>query len=85
MGDVFLELRKKQSHVQEVIRSEELAFSKTLDDGCEIFESVIAEFGSLRKFLHSVPLELDKNSGTAYKPFDIRKSEKSRAGHFVWV
>jgi alanyl-tRNA synthetase len=60
MGDFFQELRKKQSHVQEVIRSEELAFSKTLDDGCEIFESVIAEFGALRKFLLSVPFELGK-------------------------
>ena len=36
MGDVFPELRKKQSHVQEVIKAEEDAFNKTLDRGIGI-------------------------------------------------
>jgi alanyl-tRNA synthetase len=41
MGDVFPELRKKQSHVEEVIKSEEEAFNKTLDRGLELFNEKI--------------------------------------------
>jgi alanyl-tRNA synthetase len=41
MGDVFQELRKKQSHVQEVIKAEEDAFNKTLDRGLELFNEEI--------------------------------------------
>ena len=33
MGDVFPEIRAKKKHVQEVIRTEEEAFNKTLDGG----------------------------------------------------
>jgi alanyl-tRNA synthetase/REP element-mobilizing transposase RayT len=40
MGDVFPELRKKQSHVQEMIKMEEEAFNKTLDRGIEIFGAI---------------------------------------------
>jgi alanine--tRNA ligase len=42
MGDVFPEIRKKQSHVKEVIKAEEEAFNKTLDRGIELFEQAIA-------------------------------------------
>jgi alanyl-tRNA synthetase len=41
MGGVFPELRKKQPHVQEVIKAEEEAFNKTLDRGIELFQQVI--------------------------------------------
>jgi alanyl-tRNA synthetase len=41
MGDVFPELRKKQSHVQEVIKTEEEAFNKTLDRGIDMFEEFV--------------------------------------------
>jgi len=37
MGDVFPEIRAKKKHVQDVIRSEEEAFNKTLDRGIELF------------------------------------------------
>ncbi len=37
MGDVFPEIRAKKKHVQDVIRTEEEAFNKTLDNGIEIF------------------------------------------------
>src|SRR3984885_10774317 len=43
MGDVFPELRKKQSHVQEVIKAEEEAFNKTLDRGIKRFENEVFE------------------------------------------
>ncbi len=39
MGDVFPEVRAKKKHVQEVIRTEEEAFNKTLDTGIQIFET----------------------------------------------
>jgi len=38
MGQVFPELRKKQSHVAEVIKAEEEAFNKTLDRGIKFFD-----------------------------------------------
>jgi alanyl-tRNA synthetase len=37
MGDVFPEIRARKKHVQEVIRTEEEAFNKTLDRGIELF------------------------------------------------
>src|SRR6266478_1151806 len=38
MGRVFPEILQKQDHIEEVIRSEEDAFNKTLDRGIEIFD-----------------------------------------------
>ncbi|HRI12092.1 MAG TPA: alanine--tRNA ligase [Verrucomicrobiota bacterium] len=38
MGDVFPEIRTKQSHVKEVLKREEEAFNKTLDNGIAQFE-----------------------------------------------
>jgi alanyl-tRNA synthetase len=37
MGDVFPEIRARKKHVQEVIRTEEEAFNKTLDTGMALF------------------------------------------------
>ncbi len=39
MGDIFPEIRAKKQHVQDVIRTEEEAFNKTLDRGIELFEN----------------------------------------------
>jgi alanyl-tRNA synthetase len=39
MGDVFPEIRARKKHVQEIIRTEEEAFNKTLDTGIQIFET----------------------------------------------
>jgi alanyl-tRNA synthetase len=41
MGDVFPEIRKKQKHVEDVLRKEEEAFNKTLDRGIEEFNHAI--------------------------------------------
>ena len=43
MGDVFPEIRAKKKHVQEVIRSEEEAFNKTLDRGTVRLDERCAE------------------------------------------
>src|ERR1035437_6320802 len=42
MGDVFPEIRARKKNVQDVIRTEEEAFNKTLDRGIELFEEVVA-------------------------------------------
>src|ERR1035438_5575105 len=42
MGDVFPEIRARKKHVQEVIRTEEEAFNKTLDRGIELFNEHVA-------------------------------------------
>ncbi len=55
MGDVFPEIRKKQSHVVEVILREEEAFNKTLDTGCAFFEVAAKEIEGATKFLTSAP------------------------------
>jgi alanyl-tRNA synthetase len=39
MGGVFPEIRARKKHVQEVIRTEEEAFNKTLDRGIELLET----------------------------------------------
>ncbi len=39
MGDVFPEIRLRQSHVEEVIRIEEEAFNRTLDKGISLFQA----------------------------------------------
>jgi len=41
MGDVFPEIRARKKHVQEVIRTEEEAFNKTLDRGIKLFENEV--------------------------------------------
>ena len=43
MGDVFPEIRARKKHVQEVIRTEEEAFNKTLDMGINIFNQMVFE------------------------------------------
>jgi alanyl-tRNA synthetase/REP element-mobilizing transposase RayT len=43
MGDVFPEIRAKKKQVQDVIRTEEEAFNKTLDRGLALFEEEAAK------------------------------------------
>jgi len=49
MGHVFPEVREKRKAVQEVIRSEEEAFNKTLDHGLDQFEAVVAAIEPVRE------------------------------------
>jgi alanyl-tRNA synthetase len=48
MGDVFPEVRAKQSKIKQTIEREEEAFNKTLDRGIELFEEVVTEFEKLQ-------------------------------------
>lgn len=40
LGDVFPEIRERQTHIQRIIKSEEKLFGATLDRGLEVFEKV---------------------------------------------
>jgi alanyl-tRNA synthetase len=44
-GDVFPEIRSRQKHVEQVIRTEEEAFNKTLDRGIALFEEHVGTKG----------------------------------------
>jgi alanyl-tRNA synthetase len=51
MGDVFPEVRAKQSHAKETIKREEEAFNKTLDRGIEVFNKAIADRSRLKQIV----------------------------------
>src|SRR5205814_8986894 len=46
MGDVFPEIRVRQSRIKDTIEREEEAFNKTLDKGIELFEREVARGAS---------------------------------------
>src|SRR5438309_154731 len=50
MGDVFPEIRAKQTPIKETIRREEEAFNKTLDMGMTLFEEAAGMVESLESF-----------------------------------
>jgi len=57
MGDIFPEIRARKKRVQEVIRTEEEAFNKTLDRGIRLFENdVFLEAISATTELEGCPL-----------------------------
>ena len=66
MGDVFPEIRAKQKHVRDVIRTEEEAFNRTLDRGIELFrdetakrkETLSGEFAFKLYDTYGFPLDL---------------------------
>src|SRR5260370_5062950 len=58
MGDVFPEVRAKQSRVQETIKREEEAFNTTLDKGIELFEGWVEANREIRAFLRTIPRAL---------------------------
>ncbi|GAB4379456.1 MAG: alanine--tRNA ligase [Calditrichia bacterium] len=53
MGEAFPEIKERQKHVQEVIRSEEENFNKTLDRGIEIFDELVKKLKAENK--HMIP------------------------------
>jgi alanyl-tRNA synthetase/REP element-mobilizing transposase RayT len=55
MGDVFPEIRARKKHVQEVIRTEEEAFNKTLDKGIALFNDEVVHL----------------SGGTGYQPVAV--------------
>src|SRR5947209_15727735 len=76
MGDVFPEVRAKESKIREIIRREEEAFNKTLDKGIEIFEKAVADRARLRRIAEQTNLttgttmELVFPGGIAFELYD---------------
>ena len=73
MGDVFPEIRAKKKHVQDVIRIEEEAFNKTLDNGIALFEEYAQRGQEAAKVaqaaqLHGAQGHVD--GGFAFKLYD---------------
>jgi alanyl-tRNA synthetase len=54
MGGVFPEIRAKKKHVQEVIRTEEEAFNKTLDTGIQLFDQIVTLESGLQEIARNV-------------------------------
>jgi alanyl-tRNA synthetase len=46
MGDIFPEIRSRQTFVQDVLRREEVAFNKTLDRGINLFTDEVARLSA---------------------------------------
>ncbi len=51
MGDVFPEVRARQTTIQKTIRREEESFNKTLDRGIEVFNKAIADRSRLKQIV----------------------------------
>src|ERR1035438_10380540 len=75
MGDVFPEIRAKKKHVQEVIRTEEEAFNKTLDRGLEFFEDYAKQAASAARIAGGQPVFDGQWAFTLYDtygfPYDL--------------
>jgi alanyl-tRNA synthetase len=70
MGDVFPEIRAQKKNVQDVIRTEEEGFNKTLDRGIELFEEAFSEYRvkaeAHRAGMKSLPTHADLGHSSAY-------------------
>src|SRR5947208_707955 len=55
MGDVFPEIRAKQTAIKQTIRREEQAFNRTLDRGIEIFQKAVDQVESSPTFFKDDP------------------------------
>jgi alanyl-tRNA synthetase/REP element-mobilizing transposase RayT len=75
MGEVFPEIRAKKKHVQEVIRTEEEAFNKTLDRGLEFFEDYAKQAVSAARIAGGQPVFDGQWAFTLYDtygfPYDL--------------
>ena len=77
MGDVFPEIRDRKKHVQEVIRTEEEAFNRTLDKGIALFEQEVA----MAKMLGGQPRQGIRG---ALSPRDKPTEEHAISGEFAF-
>ncbi len=68
MGDVFPELRVKKEQIKSVLKLEEEAFNRTLDNGLRVFEEVVDYQIGLKSVHESIGSKLDdlkKNKASA--------------------
>jgi alanyl-tRNA synthetase len=85
MGDVFPELRTKQTHVEEVLKREEEAFNKTLDKGIALFESEVVRLTGSAGFQPAPSGILpDGPSGATQSEQDARAPRETISGAFAF-
>jgi alanyl-tRNA synthetase len=90
MGDVFPEIRARKKHVQEVIRTEEEAFNKTLDRGIELLETAFfladETLKRLSKTTPPKPLEIGglDSKGGAIEKLIIKDDLGTITGRFAF-
>src|SRR5881275_530702 len=77
MGDVFPEVRVKQSRIKETIEHEEESFNKTLDKGIELFESEIA--GGVSKISGALAFRLYDEQGFPLDLTELMARERGLA------
>jgi alanyl-tRNA synthetase/REP element-mobilizing transposase RayT len=89
MGDVFPGIRARKKHMQEVIRTEEEAFNKTLDNGIALFNEEAAKLlrsapapGAADRAL-AVGSESSDNQGARYSKRRLPHFERPRAKYMV--
>ena len=90
MGDVFSEIRAKKKHVQDVIRTEEEAFNKTLDKGIALFDEEAKLLGSApapgaADRALAVGSESSDNQGAKYSKRRLPHFERPWAKYMVTI
>ena len=63
MGDVFPEIRTKQQHVKDVLKLEEEAFNKTLDQGISLFTHASEYLEAFKAVLPQIQADLKPPTG----------------------
>jgi len=79
MGDVFPELRAKQSHVEQVIKGEEEAFNRTLDKGIALFEAEADKAGAGGKISGAFAFRLYDEQGFPLDLTELMARERGLA------
>ena len=70
MGDSFPEIEEKKKHIINVIKSEEESFNQTLDNGLDVFETIVKNLSSNDLLSGSDAFKLYDTYGF---PFDLTK------------
>lgn len=77
MGDIFPELRKRRETIQQVIRTEEESFNKTLDRGLELFRNEVISLDNTKKLTGDFAFKLYDTYGF---PRDLTELMAREAG-----
>jgi len=83
MGDIFPEIRARKKTVQQVIRTEEEAFNKTLDRGIELFNEEVARISGGTGYQPVAAGNLPAAAGVRYSKRNLPHFEKPWAIYVV--
>ena len=79
MGDVFPELRERQDHVEQVLRTEEEAFNRTLDKGIALFDAEAVSLGAGGKISGAFAFRLYDEQGFPLDLTELMARERGLA------